>query len=215
MTDQVFDQMRRAMVSSQLRTTGVNDPRVVAAMGVVPRELFVPDDRASLAYLDIAIPLGEGRSLNAPMITGRLLTQAQIDPGTKVLLIGAATGYAAALLVELGAQVVAVEEDAALIARARAAGLSGVEWIEAPLTAGYAAGGPYALVVIDGAVAEIPAAIVEQLAEGGRLVAALVEKGVTRLVSGVRAGRGFGTRSFADADAVVLPGFERPAAFSF
>ena len=216
MTEQNFQQMRHAMVVSQLRTTGVSDARVVAAMGAVPREAFVPAERASLAYLDIALPLGGGRALNPPMVTGRLLTEAQIAPGDTVLLIGAATGYTAAVLAALGATVVAVEEDAALVAQGRAvtAGMA-VEWVAAPLTAGYPAGAPYALVFIDGAVEQIPAAFIEQMADGGRLVGALIEDGVVRLVSGVRVGKGFGTKAFADADAARLPGFARPAAFSF
>lgn len=214
MTEQNFEQMRRAMVVSQLRTTGVSDARVVSAMGSVPRERFVGPDRAALAYLDTPVPLGGGRALNPPMVTGRLLTEAQIAPGEKVLLIGAATGYAAAVLVALGAEVTAVEEDPALIAMGKAAGGSAT-WVEGPLSAGYAAGAPYSLIVIDGAVEEVPAPIVDQLADGGRLVGAIVQDGVTRLVSGVRIGKGFGTKAFADADAVRLPGFARPKTFSF
>ncbi|SDC97216.1 protein-L-isoaspartate(D-aspartate) O-methyltransferase [Sphingomonas sp. YR710] len=214
MTEQNFEQMRRAMVVSQLRTTGVSDARVVSAMGSVPRERFVGPDRAALAYLDTPVPLGGGRALNPPMVTGRLLTEGQIVPGDKVLLIGAATGYAAAVLAALGAEVTAVEDDPALVAMGKAAAGS-VTWVEAPLSAGYAGGAPYSLIVIDGAVEEIPAAIVDQLADGGRLVGAIVQDGVTRLVSGVRIGKGFGTKAFADADAVRLPGFARPKTFSF
>lgn len=216
MTEQNFEQMRHAMVVSQLRTTGVSDARVVAAMGAVPREAFVPAERASLAYLDISVPLGGGRALNPPMVTGRLLTEAQVTPGDTVLLIGAATGYAAAILAKLGAVVTAVEDDAALAAQGRAATAgAGVAWVDAPLAAGHPAGAPYALVFIDGAVEEIPAAIVDQIADGGRLVGALIQNGVVRLVSGVRVGKGFGTKAFADADAARLPGFAKPAAFSF
>lgn len=215
MTEHNFDQMRHAMVVSQLRTTGVSDARVVSVMGSVPREAFVPADKASLAYLDISIPLGNGRALNAPMVVGRLLTEAQIQPGDKALLIGAVTGYTAALLATLGADVVAVEDDADLAAAGKAAAPASVHWVKGALAAGSKAGAPYDLVVIDGAVEAIPQAIVDQLADGGRLVGAIVDRGVTRLVSGVRAGKGFGTRAFADADTVILPGFAKPAAFSF
>ena len=215
MTEQNFDQMRYAMVVSQLRTTGVSDARVVAAMGAVPREAFVPADKSSLAYLDIAIPLGGGRALNAPMVTGRLLTEAGIEPGEKVLLVGAATGYTAALLAKLGADVVAVEVDADLAAQGEAAAPKTVKWARGALAAGSHDGAPYDLVVIDGAVEHIPQAIIDQLADGGRLVGAIVDRGVTRLVTGVRAGKGFGTRSFADVDAVILPGFAKPVGFSF
>lgn len=214
MTEQNFEQMRRAMVVSQLRTTGVSDARVVSAMGSVPRERYVGPARTGLAYLDTPVPLGNGRALNPPMVIGRLLTEAQIVPGDKVLLIGAATGYTAAVLAVLGAEVGAVEEDADLIALGKAVGGT-AQWVEGPLVAGYAPGAPFSLVFIDGAVEEIPAAIIDQLADGGRLVGAIVQDGVVRLVSGVRAGKGFGTKAFADADAVRLPGFARPAAFTF
>ena len=212
MTEQNFEQMRRAMVVSQLRTTGVSDARVVTAMGEVARERFVPTDKASIAYAEIAFPLGDGRSLNPPMVTGRLLTQAQVVAGDSVLLIGAATGYTAALLLALGASVVAVEEDEALFAQGKAA-VPGATWVKAALTS--KKGAPYSLILIDGAVEQIPQALVDQLADGGRLVGALIENGVSRLVSGAKAGKGFGTTAFADADAAVLPGFEKPAGFSF
>jgi protein-L-isoaspartate(D-aspartate) O-methyltransferase len=214
-TDQNFDQMRKAMVASQLRTTGVSDARVVHAMGTVAREAFVPADKAALAYLDIALPIAPGRALNPPMVTGRLLTEAQVQSGDKVLLVGAAGGYTAAVLAALGAHVVALESDAALQAIGAAAVPAGVESVLGDLAAGHAAGAPYALIVIDGAVDHIPAALVDQLADGGRLVGALIENGVIRLVTGVRVGQGFGTRSFADADAAPLPGFAVPAAFRF
>src|SRR3546814_6910008 len=95
MTEHNFEHMRRAMVASQLRTTGVNDPRVVAAMGAVPRERFVPDDRITVAYADALVPLGNGRQLNTPMSLGRLLTEARPREDDQALVIGAATGYAA------------------------------------------------------------------------------------------------------------------------
>lgn len=215
MTEHNFDQMRQGMVVSQLRPTGVNDARVVSAMASVPREAFVPADKAPLAYLDIAIPLADGRSLNPPMAVGRLLTEAQVQPGDKVLLVGAATGYTAALLSALGADVVAVEENADLVTHGKAALPAGVKWVKGPLAAGSRADAPFDIVMIDGAVEQIPQAIIDQLADGGRLVGAIVDRGVTRLVSGARAGKGFGTRAFADTDTVSLPGFAKPAAFSF
>ncbi|MFC0305141.1 protein-L-isoaspartate O-methyltransferase [Rhizorhabdus histidinilytica] len=214
MTEQNFEQMRHAMVVSQLRTTGVNDPRVVAAMGEVARERFVGADKAAIAYADLPLPIAPGRALNPPMVTGRLLTEAQVAPGETVLVVGAATGYTAALLEKLGARVVAVEEDVDLLAAGKAA-VPGVTWVKAPPASGSKKGAPYSLIVIDGAVEQIPQALIDQLADGGRLVGALIDNGVSRLVSGVRAGGGFGATAFADADAAVLPGFGVPAAFSF
>jgi protein-L-isoaspartate(D-aspartate) O-methyltransferase len=217
MGEQNFEAMRRAMVTNQLRTTAVNDAAVVAALAAVPRERFVPAERASLAYVDTLIPLGGGRALNPPMVTGRLLTEAHPMPEDRVLVVGAATGYAVALLARLTASVVALEEDAALLAKLGPAfaGVADVSVVSGPLAAGWADGGPYDLILIDGAIETLPEALVAQLAEDGRLAAAVIEKGVSRLTIGRRAGAGFGTRAFVDAEAAVLPGFARPRAFSF
>jgi len=217
MSKQDFEAMRRAMVSNQLRTSAVNDAAVVAAMAAVPRERFVPPEWQTLAYLDTPVPLGGGRALNPPLVTGRLLTEAHPMPGDRTLVVGAATGYAAALLARLTASVVALEEDPALLAKLREtfSGISDVTVVSGPLAAGWADRGPYDLILIDGAVETLPEAIIGQLAEEGRLAAAVVERGVSRLVIGRRGGSGFGSLAFADADAVALPGFARPKAFSF
>lgn len=215
MNDQSFEAMRRAMVSNQLRTSAVNDPRVVTAMRAVPRELFVPESQSAFAYADRAVPLPGGRSLNLPIATGRLLTEAALRPSDHSLVVGAATGYSAALLSSLVASVVALEEDPALPAIARVDLAANVTRVDGPLTEGWSAAAPYDLILIDGAVESIPAALVAQLADGGRLATGLVERGVTRLVIGRKAGAGFGTMAFADIEGVPLPGFARPPVFSF
>ena len=115
--------MRAAMIDSQLRTNDVIDPDVVAAMAAVPREAFVPAALSGVAYMDRAIALGQGRALNAPLVTGRMLVAAAVRPGQRVLLVGSATGYTAALLAQLGAEVTAVEEASELMAAAQAAGV--------------------------------------------------------------------------------------------
>jgi protein-L-isoaspartate(D-aspartate) O-methyltransferase len=209
-TEHNFEQMRRAMVVSQLRTTAVNDPRVVEAMGEVPRERFVPAGAAGQAYLDIALPLGGGRALPAPMVLGRLLTEARVRPADRALVIGAAGGYSAAVLAKLAGSVVALEEDAAL-----AGSVEGVTSVQGPLRDGWAAGAPYDLILFDGAVEEIPPAILAQLADGGRIAAPVIEDGIARLAIGRKAGSAFGMISFADAEAPVLPGFTKPRGFSF
>jgi protein-L-isoaspartate(D-aspartate) O-methyltransferase len=212
-----YHAMRAAMVSSQLRTNAVNDPRVVAAMSLVPRERFVPEEQRPFAYLDAATPLGRGRYLNVPMATGRLLTEAYLTARDRVLLIGAASGYAAAVLSELVAHVVAVESDPALLAMARdaLAGHDGVELVEGPLDAGAPADAPYDVLMIDGAVEFVPDALIDQLAPDGRVVTGLVDRNIIRLATGRRSAGGFGLTSFADVDCVVLPGFSRPRGFSF
>jgi protein-L-isoaspartate(D-aspartate) O-methyltransferase len=216
MSEQDFEQMRRSMVASQLRTTGVNDPRVLAAVGAVARERFVPADRSAMAYADTLVPLGGGRELNPPMTTARLLSEAAPMPSDRALVVAAATGYAAAVLAEIGASVVAVEEDPALAAAAREtlAG-TGVILVQGPFAGGSADRAPYDFILIDGAVASIPQTLVAQLADDGRLAAAIVDRGVTRLALGRKFEGAFGYQIFADAAAAILPGFAEPRTFSF
>jgi len=216
MTELTFEPMRRAMVASQLRTTGVNDPRVIAAMGEVARERFVPAERAALAYADATVPLADGRALNPPMALGRLLTEAHLQGHERALVIGAGTGYAAAVLARLVTSVTALEEDAALLATAREA-LAGtvVTLVEGPLAAGSAAGAPYDFILIDGAVDYVPQAIIDQAADGGRIGLAVLDRGVTRLAIGRVVAGAFGLSVFADAAVAILPGFEKPRGFSF
>ncbi|MCW2412904.1 MULTISPECIES: protein-L-isoaspartate O-methyltransferase family protein [unclassified Sphingobium] len=217
MTEQTFKAMRRAMVESQLRTSDVNDPVILEAILAEPRELYVPQERRSAAYIDRAVPLAHGRALNPPLATARLLVEAAPRAGEKVLLVGAATGYAAALLARLGCTVVAIEEDDALFAHAKAAlaGHAGVTLQQGPLAAGFAQGAPYDLLFVDGAIEELDETLVAQLRIGGRAVFARLERGVTRLCIGTRTTGGFGARAFVDWEAVPLPGFARPKTFTF
>ena len=209
-------EMRSAMIDSQLRTNDVTDPAVVAAMGAVPREAHVPAALASVAYMDRAIALESGRLLNPPLVTGRMLVAAAIRPGMRVLLIGAATGYTAALLAKLGAEVHAVEEAEALVAIGRpATAEANIRWVQGPLAAGAPDAAPYDRIIIDGAIEILPDALAAQLAEGGRIVAARREGAVSRLVQGVKAGGAIALRSFADMDVAPLPGFAAPAGFRF
>ena len=210
MTEQNFSSMRAAMVESQLRTSDVDDQRVIAVMARVPREDFVPAERRAAAYIDRPVPLGQGRALNPPLVIGRLLKEARIETGDKVLLIGAASGYSAALLGELGALVMAVEEEAGPDVRA-----TGATLVRGPLTAGAADGAPYDVLVIDGAVEEVPASLVAQLADGARVVTGIADRGVTRLCSGRVIGGTLGLTRLTDIEMVVLPGFGAPKAFVF
>ena len=216
MAEQNFEQMRRAMVASQLRTTGVNDPRVVAAMGAVPRERFIPADRCAMAYADTLVPIGHGRQLNSPMALGRMLTESRLGGTERALVIGAATGYAAAVLARLVKHVVALEEQPELAAFARGAlAGSAVELVEGPLAQGWPAGAPYDFILFDGAVEAVPNGLVAQVADGGEIALGLVDQGVTRLCAGRIVGDAFGTTAYADAAAALLPGFEKPRGFIF
>jgi protein-L-isoaspartate(D-aspartate) O-methyltransferase len=200
------------MVDSQLRPQGVVDPAVVAAMGSIEREKFVPAEARPLAYMDRALALSGGRFLVAPAALGQLLTQMAPERGQSALVVGAATGYSAAVLAHIGLDVLALESDAALAGRARGFGFARVE---GPLEAGWSKRAPYDHILIDGAVEIIPDAIVDQLADGGRLGAALVDDGVSRLIVGRKAGSAFGYLSISDSGVPALPGFARPRAFSF
>ena len=207
-----YSAARAAMVDSQLRPQGVSDPAVLQAMATVPREQFLPDQSRPLAYVDRAIAIGAGRFLAAPAALGQLLTQMAPGRGQRALVVGAGTGYSAALLAAMGLEVVAVESAPELAGKARELGIA---VIEAPLEAGHHPGAPYDQILIDGAVELIPDAIIAQLADGGRLGTALVDRGVARLVVGRKSGDAFGYLSIGDAGVPALPGFTRAKAFTF
>ena len=200
------------MVESQLRPQGVTDPAVLAAMGAIPREQFVPEAARPLAYSDRALPLGNGRFLPAPAVLGELLTQMKPEAGQRALVVGSATGYSAAVLARIGLDVTALEVEPELAARARDLGVNAVE---GPLAEGQPSGAPYDQILIDGAVEHIPEEIIAQLANGGRLGTALFDKGISRLIVGRKAGGAFGYLTVSDAGSPALPGFERPKAFTF
>jgi protein-L-isoaspartate(D-aspartate) O-methyltransferase len=207
-----FATARAAMVESQLRPEGVTDASVLAAMSAIEREKFLPSHTRPLAYVDRSVAIGEGRFLAAPAVLGRLLTEMTPEVGQRALVVGAGTGYSAAVLAAMGLEVTALESSAELIAAARKAGISVVE---GRLESGVEKNAPYQQILIDGAVDYIPDAIVDQLADGGRLGTALVDRGVTRLIVGRKAGGAFGYLSVGDAGVPALPGFQRPRAFTF
>lgn len=194
-----FAAARRHMIESQLRPSDVSDPVVIAAMAVTRREDFVPAAQQHLAYIDRAVPLSGGRVLNPALSSGLLLTRAELSGNEKVLLIGAGTGYLAALLAGIVARVVAVEDNRALVEHASAAlgGMANVSVIESDLTQGHAADAPYDLIIIDGAVQQVPDLLVAQLAEGV----------VCSQVWMKQVSRGW---PWADARQVPLPSFPLP-----
>jgi protein-L-isoaspartate(D-aspartate) O-methyltransferase len=207
-----FRTARLAMVENQLRPQGVVDARITDAMSHVERERFLPPHTRPLAYVDRAVSIGEGRFLSAPTVLGQLLMQMMPEPGHRALVVGAGTGYSAAVLGHIGVEVVALEESPELI---RHGSELGITFVQGPLAAGHKKGAPYNLILIDGAVDVIPDAIVQQLADGGRLGTALNDRGITRLIVGRKAGNAFGYLSIGDAGVPALPGFSRPKAFNF
>jgi protein-L-isoaspartate(D-aspartate) O-methyltransferase len=187
---------RRHMIDSQLRTNGITAPWVVAAMGAIPREDFLPAEKAAFAYQDRSVPLGNGHMLNPPLATAQMLQVADIGSNDTVLIVGASTGYLAALLAARTNNITAVDVDTALAGDT-------------------SHGAPYDVILIDGAIAQLPAHIESQLAEGGRIVTGLAEGAVSRLAMGTKHGGHVALRPFADLEVAPLPGFERAKEFTF
>lgn len=212
-----FSAMRKAMVVSQLRPTDVSDPRVVAAMADVPREDFVPAANRAVAYADRGVSIGEGRSLNTPLATGLLINVADIHGEDNVLIVGAATGYAAAVVAKLAGTVTALEQSAKLVTKAKAnlEGLTNVSVAKGPLAEGVKKNAPYDAIIVDGVVDAVSDALVAQLSDGGRLTAAINQDGVARLALGRKAGGVVGYQYFADCGGCTLPGFDQPQSFEF
>ncbi len=211
--------LRQVMIDTQLRPSDVIEPRLLAAIASVARENFVPADRQAMAYADRAIPLAEGRALNAPLTTARLIADLAPSAGSAILLIGAATGYAAAVLAAMGVRVVAVEEQSELTTYAKAA-LADVELVtivQGPLSAGAPAAAPCDALLIDGAVERIPAALLAQLNDGARIATGLADGAVTRLARAIRIAGvdAVSPLPFADLECVRLPGFAVARGFTF
>ncbi len=212
--------VRHNMVESQIRTNDVTSTAIIAAMEEIPREKFVPDDKAGIAYIDEAIAVSDGRYLMEPMVLARLLQAAQIEESDVILDIGCGTGYSSAVLANLAGTVVAVEEDSDLAQKATSLltelGIDNAAVIEAPLTSGYGKQSPYDVIVFSGAVEEIPQAVVDQLAEGGRLICILAKgDGLGRGTLLVKNGDSVLERELFDAGSPVLPGFAKKSAFTF
>ncbi len=210
---------RLNMVNGQIRTGDVVDQEVLAAFLATPRERFVDPASAPIAYLDRETPaLGaRSRRLLRPLTLARLLQAASIKAGERTLDVGGGSGYGAALIDFMGAKVVALESDhgAASAARELLAGRAGVTVVEGPLAAGERGLAPFDVIVIEGAFAVRPDALIDQLAEGGRLVGIDAIMGARQIALYERRGDAVSRRSICEAAADVLDGFEPPAGFAF
>jgi protein-L-isoaspartate(D-aspartate) O-methyltransferase len=185
---------RRAMIDSQLRTSGVNEPWVLAAMSRVPRELFVPELAQAAAYIDRAVALGGGRFLAAPLVHGKMLSEAAPLATDNALLVGDGQGYLAALLAPL---------------------VGSLECMEPQAVAAGSKNGAYTLIIIDGAIEQLPDSLAALLSDNGRLVTGLIERGVTRLAAGRKVGGALALMPLAELGIPVLPQFAAPKRWSF
>ena len=184
---------RKAMIDSQLRTSGVNEPFVLERMGTLPREDFVPENAKGTAYMDRAIRLGEGGFLPAPLFHGAMLAEASPKADDTVLVIDGGSGYLPALVEPLVGSVKAISPADALKAKK----------------------GNYSLVLVDGAIEHVPASLAKQVAEGGRIVTGLVERGVTRLATGRKSGKALALLPLAEMGVPRLGAFDKPESWSF
>jgi protein-L-isoaspartate(D-aspartate) O-methyltransferase len=211
---------RLNMVESQVRPNRVTDLRVLEAMAELPRELFVPERLRGVAYVDEDIPVGAGRFLMEPMVLARLLQAAEVQPGDNALVVAAGAGYGAAVMSRLAARVVAVESDPALVRIAEAAlrglGAANVSLMTGAPALGHAAKAPYDVILVEGGAQHAPAALTDQLAEGGRMVVVLTpagEQGRATLIT--KFGGVLSRRAIFDAGTPVLPEFRREPGFVF
>ena len=215
-----YETARTRMVESQLRPNKVTDKRLLDAFLTIHRELFVPEHLQAVAYVDDDLPLGKGRYVMEPMVAARLLQAAAVERTDTALIVGAGTGYEAALVAVLARSVVALEEDPELARRAHAAlvehSIASVSVAEAPLPQGHRARAPYDVIFFCGAVAEVPTEIASQLADGGRLMAVVKSgSGMGHATLTTRIGGGLARRVLFDAATPRLPGFLPKPAFTF
>jgi protein-L-isoaspartate(D-aspartate) O-methyltransferase len=225
---ELFADARKNMVDSQIRPNRVTDSRILAAMRRLPRERFLPAALRALAYVDEDVPLGNGRYLMEPMVLARLLQAAQPKENERTLVVGAGAGYGAAVLAACGCKVVALEDDPALLAMANAIlpeEAPSVTIVNGPLCAGWAANAPYDLILVEGAIPAVPAALKEQLhLEQGRLVTAVFDAsrddgrpllGSTRAILAEATVAGLGVTPIFDCATPPLPAMRKTAVFEF
>lgn len=216
-------EQRHNMVESQIRPSDISDRRIPHAMRKIEREKFLPEELQSLAYLDGPLALtgrigSKARVEHAPRVLAKLMQAANISPTDVILDVGAATGWSAALLAQLGETVVALECDSELADKAGVAlsqqAIDNVAVVSGPLKQGYAKAGPYDVIVLEGAISDQPDVLLAQLKDGGRLVAVVDAKGMGQACCWQRQGETLAKRICFDATATLLPGFEPVEAFS-
>jgi protein-L-isoaspartate(D-aspartate) O-methyltransferase len=218
-----FSTARQKMVDGQVRPSDITDSRIIDAMLAVPREAFVPQHRRALAYLDLDLDVSEAgsakRFLIKPVVTAKMLQAAEIGETDNVLVVGCATGYAAAVVAQLGCRVTATESDPTLAAKAQeilaGLGLANVTVRAAAAADGDATAAPFDVIVLNGATQITPDRLYRQLKEGGRLVGVFATTQPPRATIVTRSHDEFGNRALFDAVVPVLPGLERLPVFVF
>lgn len=217
MSNPDFPAMRQAMVDSQLRPSGVNEPWVTRAMLNAPRENFVAKEKADICYMDRSIALDDGRYLHPPVTTGMMLQECEPAASDNALLIGGGTGYTAALIAPRVGRLTVIEESAELAKKAKKAlaDFDNVNVQTGNFAEGAADGGPYTLIWIEGQIEELPDALNAQLAEGGRLICGTADGPVSQLSMGIKYGGDLALRSFADGEITAISGFAKMKNFAF
>lgn len=212
-----FTVARLNMVESQVRPNGITDRRIIAAIEQVPREAYVPESRRTVAYMDEDVMLDPAdraagpRALIEVMAFARMLQHAAIKPTDKVLVVGAETGYGAAVISQMAGAVVALESDPGLMAHARKnlAGLANVKLVEGPLAGGAAGDQPYDVILLEGRAGEVPAALLDQLGDDGRLVGVVGEAETAHACVYSKSNGAVAVRQVFDASVTALPGLAR------
>jgi protein-L-isoaspartate(D-aspartate) O-methyltransferase len=218
-----FAALRQRMVDNQIRPSDVTDHELIKAFLTVPREAFVAPMEQPFAYSDreLRLPasLGADRRMIDPVQLARLIQESRFGPDFKVMVIGAGTGYSAAILARLVAHVVAVEEDERLAARAeemlRSLGVENATVVRAPLREGHPGEAPYDTILVDGAVEVLPDSLIRQLKPDGCIAVILREERISRAMLYERVGEGATKWPLFEAWATLLPGFERTRQFVF
>ena len=211
---------RDNMVASQLHTNQVTDERVLAAFSELPRERFVPENMAAIAYVDEDLPIAPGRNLTEPMVLARMIQAAAPALDEIALVLPCGSGYSSAVLAHMNLTVVALENDPNLAEMARrnllALELDSAIVVEGQIAEGYREQGPYDVILVDGAVEFIPDALFDQLGEGGRLVTVIREAGrIGRAMLYLKSAGHVARQVLFDASLPVLADFRKAPAFTF
>ncbi len=214
------EQARFNMIEQQIRPWDVLDTSVLALLSAVRREDFIPADHRAQAFMDLEIPLGQGRFLLPPRVEARMIQDLNLSKRDTVLLIGAATGYVAALLAHKAQRVIALEGDAALAAMARAnlrnAAVNNAEVVQADGSAGFPGQAPYDAILLAGSVAQVPQGLLDQLKTGGRLLAIVGQEPVMQATLYTRVNDAqLNSEVLFDTVAPRLAGFIEPSHFKF